>query len=353
MAKKKRSTGSNSRQKNKTSLSVDLVRKASSYSRTSYDNEKTLIDRVISRPVVSIDKLSLTAPYSHELLSAADMVKAEKLVTNRVESLVKEDSKVEWSKSRDPNYKKAVLIRLDEGVVVYCAFCPRSELKNFYKISFNVTKVAPFEGDLKKLLCAIIGRKVKRVLSSDEIRLRKVEIALDLFGIEVNELEVTMSRARKKRLFEGVDKIESIYTGTNFGKGNGVIVYDKKVQVTSHKDQYGLAVIKSLPVGESWTRVEFRLGNIDPNISIKTITDLKVSLEKFRVFLLRDKFKDPFFKDAILLNGINKALAKLPPKERKIYEVLLNQSEISLNEDKLDEAITRALKKIRNFVLNF
>lgn len=354
MARRKRSereskVGSNSSINEKVSYSEDVLKCFYEYEAEAELIHNQFVKNLTLSPCITIDRIAMTLPHSNGELTLKELAKEAEKFNQVAESLVRNNSHITRCYTNDPNFKYAIKVELSPGNILFISWGPK-QARNFFKLSFNFAKAMQYRKMLRKALRSFFGRdELKLIVCSDKVNITLIEVAFDLFGIKLQQVCVSLDRARHHTVVKGSDEIETIYSGKHKGKYDSVKSYNKLKEVQKEANNYFHELKHRNLESLNWTRVEIRLAKDINRFNLMDISEVDVNFEKFKVYIFSQDLGVPFLEYAIYLKGLNNALSMLPSKRAKQIRFTLDKHRMDFDEKDINERIKARLKQVERF----
>lgn len=261
--------------------------------------------------VMTIDKLAVTLPITdaaNQNTVRKALYKADKVSTHFKQGIRKSG-----------RYRIAVVLHVPgRGPVLICAD-PVEPKTSFLRMEWNPARL---DRDGNEFLCEQLPTVIPGLVESfsRNAKVTRVDIALDLYDIHINDLIVRAIRKQRQTIICGRDRnIETLYFGGSRGNAQ-VVAYNKRKQIKSHSKR---------ELGCELTRIEVRRKN--PNLLLIELEELPNPLGLLEVF-----HRQPgavkwsgwvSFLDSCVLRGPKAALKLLPESRRKSVSQMLAASQ--------------------------
>lgn len=319
------------------------------YEEASESIHNKFIQNLTLSPCITIDRLAMTLPHPNGELNGKELAKETEKFNKIAESLVSSYPHITRCYTNDPNFKYAIKVELSPGNILFISWGPK-QARNFFKLSLNFAKAMQCRKELRSALRAFFGRdKLKLIVGSHKVNITLLEIAFDLFGVKLQQVCVSLDRARHHTVVKGSDEIETIYSGKHAGKYDSIKSYNKLKEVQKEANNYYQELKEHDLEGLNWTRVEIRLAKDISRFNLTDISKVDVNFDKFKVYVFSQELGVPFLEYAIYLKGLNQALSMLPTQEAKRIRFLLNKHRVNLDEEDMRLLIKSKLKQVERF----
>jgi hypothetical protein len=274
---------------------------------------------------------------------------------NHFKRVIKKFDQVKVLKSNDPNFYNAVTLTTSDGVTFYMAYGPKRDNMNYFKFEVTFSKLTDnCQNEIGLFAKGVFGNHYTDIFLSKNVRITKIELALDFFGIEVHQLIMKFSKARAYHHIKDGGQYSN-YKRSGSNKGDSLKVYDKRLEMEKYPNRNQTVIDR---IGDSWkdipiTRVELVKKTNGLNVNFFDLPNADFGIGRIEIYhadILKLMGPAIFYMiDAI---GLAETLKQLPNEQCKQLTHLLVEHRLDFDIDMLKETFKEALQSITNFFIS-
>jgi len=253
----------------------------------------------IGKPTPKLDKFNFTYP-----ISDTDY---QSYIKSTMLGLYYDDKTNHVTQVQDNLYRVSINFRTKNGAMIYMSCDPYTSSHNYFRLSFNPSKLGSHKDELKDLLNLIVPEGI----DLNEANITRMDVAIDYINIKPSDIMVKAKGLSVATTFcNGAGNIETHYLGS---KKSAVryCIYDKTKQML---DNYGKNI------GGQYTRIEVQISGK----SLQQLAELN-PFKALQIFWapapigVKD-YEWGFFLHFAQTYTLQAALRMIPKQDRKPYQ---------------------------------
>lgn len=223
-----------------------------------------------------------------------------------------------------PRYKFSAKIYLEyPDIYAEVSICPKHPSYPFFRVEFN--PAAGYVNDFKVIVKQILPGGYEQLVEGGKCT--RIDAAVDVHGIDINDLIVLYPKMRKTKGFYNNGKLETYTLGIKYGETE-ICVYDKAAQIKmlNEKNEIKLPIPKQ-PV----TRIEVRKKKGYPFKEIASVPNFFEGIQISSYFSfapVKDKERFNLFLEVCRSRGAVDALKMLSEASRVLYRKMIQSCKL-------------------------